>query len=98
MYYQPVNEAERTSPGMNTGAMISGIMGLLSCAIPFIGCVVPSVAIILSLLGRGNQMKLKGSGLGGLVMGIIGIVGNVVFTIVLFSALVIYFMSESGLV
>lgn len=83
MNYQPQTQKELTSPGMNTGAMVLGIIGLLMAMIPVFGLSAPSMAIILALLGRGNQMKLSGHGLAGLILGILGIVGNLAFTFLL---------------
>lgn len=83
MNYQPLNQNECTCPGMNTASMVAGIIGLLLCMIPFLGTVAPALAILFSLLGRGNQLKIKGQGLAGLIMGFLGLFGNVIFLFVI---------------
>ena len=83
MNYQPFNENECTCPGMNTASMIAGILGMLVCIIPFLGTIAPALAILFSFLGRGNQMKIKGQGLAGLILGFLGIAGNLVCTILI---------------
>lgn len=94
MNYQPHLQTEKTCPTMYTGAMISGIIGLLLCMLPVFGLVAPALAIIFAVLGRGNQFKITGQGLAGLIMGIIGIVGNIVFFIFLMVLFVL--MNTSG--
>ncbi len=79
----PNMQPELTNPTMNTSSMICGIVGLLLCMIPMFGLCAPCLAVILSLLGRGNQMKVKGSGLAGLIMGIVGIAGNIAFLVLI---------------
>lgn len=97
MNYQPLNQTERTCPNMNLAAMVFGIIGLLLCFIPVFGLGAPSTAIILALLGRGNTMEMKGQGLGGFVMGILGIIGNLVFTVVIMVAVVAALLSAEGM-
>ena len=69
------------NPVLNTSAMIVGIIGLLLCMLPALGLVAPALAIMLALLGRGNQLTLTGPGLAGVILGIIGIVGNILFMV-----------------
>ncbi len=83
MNYQPQMQKELTNPGMNTASMVVGIIGLLMAMIPVFGLPAPSIAIMLALLGRGNQMQLRGHGLAGLILGILGLVANFAFTILL---------------
>lgn len=83
MNYQPLNQNECTCSGMNTASMVAGIIGLLTCVIPFLGTAAPALAILFSLLGRGNQLKIKGQGLAGLILGLLGIVGNIAFLFII---------------
>ena len=88
MYQQSNMQLRSTSPVLNTSAMIVGIIGLLLCMIPGFGTIAPAMAILLAVLGRGNQLRITGQGLAGLIMGIVGLVGNIIFMILYFVAIV----------
>ncbi len=87
MYQQPNMQPTLTNPTLNTSSMIVGIIGLLLCMLPFFGMIAPAVAILLAVLGRGNQMHITGRGLAGFIMGILGLIGNVVFLIFYLAAI-----------
>lgn len=87
MYQQPNMQPTLTNPTLNTSSMIVGIIGLLLCMLPFFGMIAPAVAILLAVLGRGNQMHITERGLAGFIMGILGLIGNVVFLIFYLAAI-----------
>ncbi len=84
MYHQPSMQPKLINPTLNTSSMVVGIIGLLLCMIPGFGMIAPAMAILLALLGRGNELRIAGQGLSGLIMGILGLIGNLFFLIFYF--------------
>lgn len=71
----------KRSDGMAEASLILGIIGLIFVAIPLLGTCLSSLAILFSNLSRGGNMKYRGKGLAGNIIGIIGLVISIIVTI-----------------
>ncbi|MEH7224108.1 DUF4190 domain-containing protein [Bacillus sp. JJ1566] len=58
---------------MAVAALVLGIIGLFFAWIPFLGYVMPVLAIIFGVIERNNEEK-KGMAIAGLILGIISLV------------------------
>ena len=73
--------AAQSGDGKATGALICGILSLVFCYIPLVGGVLAIVAIVLAILAK-RAGTTKGTRTAGLVMGIIGVLLGLLFTII----------------
>lgn len=87
MNYQPIT-TQQSSSSMELASVITGIVGLLLCFMPLFGLISPCLAIMFALLSRGYEMKIKGQRLAGLLLGIIGVIGNVIFFVIIITAII----------
>lgn len=75
--------------GMGTGALILGILALLTCWwLPIVGGILGIVAIILGVVGRGRAKRMEATNQGmattGLVLGVLSLIVNIVLSVALF--------------
>lgn len=86
--------------GMGIAALIFGVLALLTCWIPIIGLVLGIVAIILGIVGRGRANRLqatnKGVATGGLVLGILSAVINIILIFVVGASVLAFFGAGGG--
>ncbi len=94
MHHHSLSQPPLASAPLNTCSMIAGIVGLLLIMIPGFGMIGPALAILLSLAGRGNQMEFAGRGLTGIILGIIGIIGNIFF--IAFYITILFIVNSAG--
>lgn len=87
--------------GLGTGGLVCGISSILTCLLPCFGTLLGIVGLILSLVSNSKSkqsgMKINGNAKGGLICSIIGIILNIVVTIILvtvFFHLAEYFFEE----
>ncbi len=87
--YRHMNETVQTPAGsssrMETAALILGIFSIIMMATGF-SLVIGSVGVILALLSRGSG-RLSGKAKGGLITSLIGIIGGILVTAVVFLTL-----------
>lgn len=80
------------SNGLAIGALVVGIIGLITVWVPFLGIVLGLVALVLGIVGRkkANETGVGGGmAIAGLIMGVLAILGGIlwiVFVAALFNA------------
>ena len=86
--YPEQTTPEKPMNGLGLAGMIVGIISYIFCWIPFLGLVLGVVGTALSGVGMSRRAayKLNGFAVAGLVLGIIGIVVGLVYTVVILAA------------
>ncbi|MCR4955742.1 MAG: hypothetical protein K6A30_03560 [Lachnospiraceae bacterium] len=91
MDYQPYDIRPDLNPkesSMPLAAFVLSLVGLVFSLVPFFGTICPALAVTLSLLSRGGEMKTSGKSKAALFLGIIGIligIASIIFAIVIIS-------------
>lgn len=89
LYHQPIRN--QRSAGMETAALVLGIISLVTCTCIYVSIVCGALAIMFALLSKGGATSMSQRANYALIIGIIGIVVTIaVFTIALVSTLQTY--------
>ena len=81
--YAPAASQPRPVSGLSVAGLVVGVVGLLTCWVPFAGAVLPAVAVVLGAVGAGRSRRdgsAPGLGIAATVLGGIGVVGAVTVT------------------
>lgn len=84
-YSEPPPPAK--SNGLAIAALVLGIIGLVTCWVPFLGLALGVLAVIFGILGLRRRPVGKGMSIAGIVLGALAVIGGILI-LVLFNFLV----------
>jgi len=85
-YGQPSFAPPKTSNGLAIAALVVALVGLLGCLFPFVGVVLPTVAIGLGIAGLVRARRIgggKGMAISALIIGAVALVVSIAISVYL---------------
>ena len=76
-----IPQSPKIGTGFELAALVLGFLAVLSCTCIYASIVLGALAILFALLSRGGKMKMSSKAKLGLILGIVGIVLTIVFTV-----------------